>query len=329
MRWLAVAIALACGCGDNIAGTEVVDFDLEVYRARCAYLTRCGLFTDSDTCEAYFRLDPDESRIEAVKAGQMRYDAVAAKGCTEEMAELTCDQSTRDVRVESELCRQAFRGGLSPGKECAFDAECKSGECEGAECPAETCCYGTCTGLKEPSGIDGACESTRDCIDDAWCGEDKKCHALVAIAGECELDEQCEYGSGCIGATEFMPGACRTLPLLGEPCPYKRCAELGARCEMGTCVPVGLPGDACDMDSDCSPHARCDQQAGMCLALETLGMPCITRCAGESWCDFDGTKTCREMKEDTTPCQNDAQCASGYCASGVFFRFCSARAVCY
>ncbi|MEJ7601446.1 MAG: hypothetical protein WKG01_26315 [Kofleriaceae bacterium] len=329
MRWPAVVIALACGCGDNIAGIELERWDAEELGARCAYLSRCGLFVDPAACDAYFRLDVDESRLAAVDAEQMRYDVVAAAQCLDEVSALTCDLSSREARVRPESCRRVFAGDLKGAEVCAFDGECESGACEREVCPAETCCYGRCTVDKQPSGIDGACAATADCIDDAWCGTDGLCHALVGVAGECQLEEQCEYGLGCIGATELMPGACRALPMLGEACPYRRCAEIGANCVAGTCVPIGLPGDGCELDVDCSPYGRCDTASKRCEQRPTLGMPCNSACAEDSWCDFEGTQACREPVSTTTPCTFDGQCASGYCAQGVFFRFCTDRAVCY
>ena len=331
MRWLVVAIALASGCGDNLTGIELEDFDRAELQARCIYLTRCGLFTETAVCDAYFQFHRDESRIAAVRAEQMRYDAVAALACLDEMVgTLTCDGASREARVPSEACRKMFRGDLSGGEECAFDEECKSGDCDVAACPAETCCYGRCTARKDPADVGGPCETKADCIDDAWCSEDGTCQALVPAAGPCTLDEQCDYGLGCIGATEFMPGACRALPLFGEPCPYKRCAEIGARCVSGTCVPLGLPGDACEAVADCSPYSECDLGAKLCRESPTeIGAACNRFCAGDVWCDLLGTKTCRELKENTTPCFLDGQCASGYCAEGVFYQFCTDREVCY
>ena len=330
MRRLAVAIALVSGCGDNLAGIELEDFDVAERSARCEYLTRCGLFTETAVCDAYFQNHRDENRIAAVRDQEMRYDAVAAKACLDEMAQTrTCDLASREGRVPSEACREMFRGDLAGGEQCAFDAECKSGDCDVAACPAETCCYGRCTPRTDPADVGGACETKADCIDDAWCGEDGTCHALVALAGQCTLDEQCEYGLGCIGATDLMPGACRSLPLMGEACPYKRCAEIGARCVGGTCVPLALPGEPCEVGTDCSSYGECDEETKQCRDYPTLGMSCHLFCAGDSWCDFAGTATCRELKENTTPCMLDVQCASGYCAEGVFFKSCMDRAVCY
>ena len=43
-----------------------------------------------------------------------------------------------------------------------------------------------------------------------------------------------------------LPGNCKKLPVLGELCPYQRCAALAAYCDASThCAPLGLPGAPC------------------------------------------------------------------------------------
>ncbi len=252
---LVILAALLSGCGDNIVGTPVVDFDAERDLARCERLVRCGLFAEAATCEGFFRLRPDVNLLSAIEAGVVGYDGVSASRCHAALAVMTCDSSARDARVPPLACTQIFSGSLATDASCAFDEECSSGSCDVPLC-AELCCTGTCRAARPEAELDEACELDLDCTGNTFCGKDLICHALVAEAGLCEADSECDYGLGCIGPTELMAGNCRAMPAIGESCPYMRCAEIGAVCSAAhVCVAVGLPGSPCASDAECSPLA--------------------------------------------------------------------------
>jgi hypothetical protein len=329
MRRRFVVLALLAGCGDNLTGTPLEQFDAESDQARCDRLVRCGLFVDQAACDGFFRLRPDVNLTSAIEAGIVGYVGPAARQCHEALATVSCDTSARDARIAPLACTQMFVGSLAEDAPCSLDEECASGTCTLPVCP-ELCCTGTCRGRRAVGNVDDPCELDRDCVADTFCGNDQICHPLVTEGGLCDDDRECDYHLGCIGPTELMPGNCRVLPLLGESCPYQRCAELGAVCNAShVCVAVGLPGTPCASGDDCSPLARCDTTAGVCTEVPRLGEPCTFTCAGESFCDVNGSKTCIAPRANTEPCSSDAECASLYCAEGPVFDACAVRPLCF
>jgi hypothetical protein len=331
LRGCLLALILAA-CGDNITGTPLAEFQAEADAARCSYFMRCGLFASADTCAAFFRDRPDVNVDAALAAGKVFYNGVAAEKCHAALAAQSCDLSSREGRVLPDACDHIFGGTLDEGETCAFDAECSSGRCDAGDCnPALACCSGTCLARRERADIGGACDTSADCVVDSFCTPEHACAALVAEAGECRADGECDYGLACIGASELQPGNCRAMPLLGESCPYLRCAEVEATCSATshTCVALGLPGATCASSADCSPFARCDMGTMTCADVPTLGMPCQGACAGEAFCDVSGSMTCAAPLPNTSPCSSDDQCASLFCAEGPVFDACADRQACF
>ncbi len=331
MRRIHVVAAFALwGCGDDVRGLTFETFGAAGLDARCSYLVRCGEFPDPPTCVAYFRSSVDAELAAALDAGKVVYDREQAQHCVDEQAAASCDLTRREARVAG-ACTKVFTGKVKDGDECAFDAECASHDCDVPSCTRDTCCPGTCKPTQRPSEIDGACEVNAHCVADTYCGKDHLCHALAAMGNPCDDDSQCDYGLGCIGATDLQSGTCRTMPLIGESCPYRRCAELGARCDAtSTCVPVGLAGTACPMSDECSPFAHCDP-AHQCADAPALGSACSSACAGDAWCNFGGQSVgvCAAPSANNEPCSADNECASSFCEEGPVFDFCTDGPVCF
>jgi hypothetical protein len=325
-RWIALALLAAAGCDDE-PSIALADLRAESLHARCEHLSGCGLFASADACAAFFRV-PDEAELHAaVAAGKIRYDGVKALACQTAIAALTCDASSRDARVMT-ACDGVFTGKVRDGEACGFDGECASGRCDEGACPMDTCCPGACLSTETRAAAGATCETDAGCLTDAFCGKDKLCHALAKVGQTCARDVECDFGLGCIGASDTMDGNCRALPLLGASCPYLRCAEIGAFCDSTqTCATYRLPGAACTGDTECSPFAYCDMTAGRCAATPTLGMPCQGFCAGEAYCDL-ATNMCAAPLENPRPCTSDNQCASQFCDEGVVFDQCADRPVC-
>jgi len=322
-------VILATACGDNLTGTPIEEFQAEADAARCAYLVRCGLFASADTCGAFFRDRPDVDRDAALAAGKVYYNGVAAQRCHAALAELSCDAASREGRVLPAACDEIFNGLVDDGDACAFDTECRSERCDTTGCEPFTCCSGTCLATRERAAIGKGCEVSADCVVDAYCAPEGVCQRLVGEGGSCDVDGDCDYGLACIGASELMPGNCRAMPLVGESCPYLRCAEIGATCNAShVCVPLGLPGAACASAADCSPFARCDVASGTCADVPTLGQACEGTCAGEAFCEA-GSKTCVAPLANTTPCTSDNQCASLFCGEGPVFDACADQQACF
>jgi hypothetical protein len=172
------------------------------------------------------------------------------------------------------------------------------------------------------------CANDEECVPGMFCSGGV-CVVLSQRGQQCRLDTHCDYGLACIGATEQEAGACRALPLLGESCPYLRCAEVGAFCNASQiCAPLGLPGTPCSRDAECSPYGQCGG-GGVCEDTPHLGMACKGNCAGEAWCNrSSGQGICSAPQEDHSPCAVDEQCTSLHCEAGSFFNYCVALPIC-
>jgi hypothetical protein len=91
---------------------------------------------------------------------------------------------------------------------------------------------------------------------------------LVAAAGACRDDLECETGFCDRTPTASGDGVCTVLPSKGTPCTL-RCGP-GARCDTvaGMCVDPKPEGSVCFVDEDCV-SGRCDNPdltGGTCVA---------------------------------------------------------------
>jgi len=327
---LAIALVGVAACGDNLEGLTLDQLESARRAAECERYVRCGLFDDEQTCSTTFRKDFDPALPAAVEAGKIRFDPLAAAQCHRELAARSCDETAADNRALPASCDRVLVGTITAGATCLDDRTCATGDCEAPRCERDACCPGGCAAFAAPAAIGEACTARVGCVDGAACATDGTCRALAAMGGECRADVECAIGLACIGATELQAGACRALPKIGEACPYQRCAEIGARCASGTCVAIGLTGDACADDSACSEFYTCDPATSRCAPLPGDGAPCTGRCAGEAWCDLTGTTgTCRAPQPNAAPCSASDQCATQYCEEGPIFDQCAQPALCF
>ena len=323
MRAVAVLVALTA-CGDNIGGITLEDYGEARRTAECERLTRCGLFSNIEACERFVLPNVDRDIVAAIDEDKIAYDGAAAKQCLAAIAAQSCDATSEDARIAPDACTRAFAGRLDEGDACALDAECASGACATPSCPGE-CCMGTCLATIADAVVDGECHRDIDCAD-GFCGVDAHCHARIAAREMCTRDEECDFDLACIGATELEPGRCRDVPLVGEACPYMRCAEIGATCAGGTCRAVGLAPTPCATSAECSPYGECNP-AGTCGELPVLGQPCTVSCSRDAWCDTDAG-SCAALLPDTSPCGAGNQCESLFCEEGPVFDACAEPTIC-
>jgi hypothetical protein len=333
LRFSAVLGVAAMACsGPSIA---LSDLDQELQQARCERFARCGLFPDEASCLRSARFVPDASLAAAVAAHKIDFDGQRAKQCVDAIARQSCDASAHDVRVPPAACTDMLAGRIAGGGGCSFDAECASGTCTLPDiCPTTGCCTGTCRPAQAPAQPGAPCAKARDCVAGAVCGEDDLCHTPANAGESCNNDHDCGDGLGCINPLSTMPGTCRALPHQGEPCPYLRCADEGLRCDDAhshQCVPVGLPGAPGPDGSECAEGLECELTTHMCREYPTLGMPCTSRCAADSFCSQSDPSagTCVAPQADGATCSSDAECASLFCFEGPVFDACQAAPVCF
>ena len=320
---------LACAaCGDNIELVTIDELAQARLDAECSRLERCGAFDDAAACTGYFRLRPTQDLVAAVHAAKVRFDPLAAERCLRDLASLSCDATQRNTRVLPTDCTYMLVGSVAADGLCYLDEECASRECDLPSCPRDSCCGGACHATRVAGAPGASCSDARDCAADTYCHADKTCHALEATGRPCFDDHECGFGLACINPG-IDPGTCRALPLVGESCPYFRCAEVGAICsEQQMCVAAG-PGSPCTSDAQCTPYDLCNTTTGRCEPVPTRGQACTTRCSGASWCDrSSGSGICAAPQPTLSPCMADDHCASQLCEEGPAFDFCVERPQC-
>jgi hypothetical protein len=315
MRCLA-AFALLAGC----SGLDFGQFPAALEDARCAYFVRCGLVASATECRAYFdrvAVDPVSAEA-ALDAGKLVFHADTAQACLDAHAALSCD-ITQQTGHELDACNDVLTGTLAIGESCAFDNECESNNCEVPSCTM-ACCTGTCGAPTALPEVGQPC--TALCAGDAYCGVDGICHAPLPSGAACN-EEPCEFGLYCAGRTATTSGTCKPLPHIGQPC-ESVCAEIGAICYGGTCTAVGILGDACTADAQCSMFYNCKDMT--CALLPTLGMPCTTTCYEAAYCEAG---TCVAQKANGADCIRNDECKSHYCSRTAAAGTCADVPVCF
>lgn len=280
-----LVLLFVVGCG----GIDIGEFQDEALDARCEYLTRCGLFPSESDCHAYFkaRMATSTSAEAAVDAGKVDYDEDNAENCLDALRDASCSQ-TADLDAS---CEHIFAGTIADGGMCAFDAECVSGSCAVTDC-TDACCPGTCQPARPTPKIGEMCNFV--CVDGAYCGNDSICHAVLPSGAACDDPFACGDALYCKGLTPQMTGTCSTLPKTGEAC-AGQCFSIGDYCD-GTCKHVGLPGDPCMNDDQCSNYYECDD------TMHCASPPAETLMPNGSACT--SSITCQSHY-----CGNDNKCA--------------------
>ena len=325
-RYVATGLAAIAACSSS--SIPYSEYAAQTQAAQCKRDVRCGLFETQAACLAYFRVFPQPDLDQAIADHKVSYDGEAASDCVAALAKLSCDVTSKDYRVVPS-CAGVLTGKVAGGDECAFPTECKSSSCTlGSNCATGTCCTGTCT-AGPPSAAGGMCHVDADCAADLYCSAlDQTCHALGQDGATCYVTSECDYGLGCVLATN--PGQCHALAATGAACP-NGCANEGETCSASsmTCVAVGVMGAPCTTGADCSKYEVCDTAAGTCADSPDLGQPCPAgKCEADAWCDAAGSGNCATLLTDSSPCDTDNDCASAFCEEGPAFDSCAEPLAC-
>jgi hypothetical protein len=334
MNKLMVVLTLvfaACGGGGSLSLEE---FPQELRDAYCRNLVRCGVVEDLGTCqkESLGRFEIDlhlsATQFAVFDANKAKFDGGKAKDCVDKVANASCDLTDEVQRglsllsslVLPETCGLAATGTLHAGEACTVGSECISQACQIQACNM-ACCPGTCLGDAAPAIAKAgeSCQRAR-CATGTFCNPtNTTCTALKAAGASCTSQEECDYGSACIG--DGPTGLCTKLPHTGETC-TDFCTDFGSICDPTTkkCVKVVLAGDAClgqGFNSNCSVLYSCD--AGRCNAGLAIGAQCAAddHCADfRAFCDVpEGALngTCVLPKANGQSCIFDEDCDSSFC----------------
>jgi hypothetical protein len=287
----------------------------------CTILVRCGVVDDMATCRGQeIGLHVNADLVAAVRAGKVIFRGDDARACLNGLLPSGCDESLLfSERGRSPACDTPIEGTVASGGACAFNEECLSGACSKATC-ADACCLGTCFGPpRRPARLGEACFPS-PCAEGFCDRTTDTCKALLSAGAACSTSEQCRIGLVC-------HGTCQTAPGPGEPCDISRgCRDLGLVCNAATrrCTAVGLTGDRCGGDEDCSPLYDCGSDRA-CALRPQRGQPCTTSCGDRSFCE-PTTHVCAPPQAEGAPCMGGSACESGYCDFDT--NTCAARPIC-
>jgi hypothetical protein len=279
---------------------------------------------------------------ESLKVGHMSIDESGIDKCIQSFAALAC----KDVGLDfPDACRQALKGNIAPGENCAHTLECT---------PGHYCSLGAgCPGKCAPFRKDGqTCSDTELCAAGMGC-TNGACKPLALPNEACEgpTGPNCATGAFCFGSDDTKSGACADTKglfsaQLGGEC--SGWAEAGLDpanaklCAVGACpifklkavrkcsgkidnaTPPGAPcdvtlPDSCPTDQYClTPSAF--QFSGSCQALPGNGETCARlgtikgQCKAYHRCDgITATSKCRPLRDNGDGCSADIECYSSNC----------------
>lgn len=284
-------------------------------------------------CEGFLRKEFDTSNIaQAAEDGSVQYDPVKARECLDALSEQCLFESGYIP-----ACRDAFRGVLEEGDNCADSDYCGPGLYCNSD-PADRCEW-VCTAAPR---VGESCAEAYRCADEGdqygHCNYNDECVLVSPTTasergGSCNRDPEdgqlrhCPRGSWC------DDGTCRAPLALGSDCPDDDVVCAGdALCVQGQCRALRVlnaAGDDCAQDLDnlriCNQlrHLACDPASRKCVQIEPLaeGELCDVDGAGDCdaglFCDYDQDEpVCVGPKDNGERCDYwDDECKSDYCTN--------------
>jgi len=261
--------------------------------------------------------------------------------CVDGWCQAPCQRHSecRDNRycdgLATRVCRDPGPG--SAGTQCTHGQDCADGLCldglSRAQCG--TCADGEqCVPLggrsycveAGPKSTADVCERHGECASGLCIGQ--RCVGPCDENGGCTVGMACEAlfdAHRCVGACTPADGLCGPELV----CQVNRSAPLG-RCM--TPAQEGHVGDACETSADCGPGSvgcRAGADGLRCRAPCTLwsgdGCEEDTVCATTRISDQTGACVAPGTAEDLAPCEEDGECASGWCVNGYLDGRCGRR----
>jgi hypothetical protein len=255
-----------------VALIELADFCAKAVPAYCSHLARCR---PQQANEPYGDCLAHQGPawcaglvlpkfVASVAAGRMRWDAVRAGTCVDNLAAASC----RTLRA-SEACSpdDLFAGTVEPGGACLATVLGYRSECRRGYCKRTGPCVGTCTPLQTEGST---CTSIIDCAGGLYC-IDPASGADCSQGGSCTCVPRLRGGDACLptgpacdtGFTCVRGYCAEVLRGQGQPCRASRdCAgDLACLPTSGgdTCGPRGQKGDSCRNIEECAAGLTCRQ----------------------------------------------------------------------
>lgn len=308
-RCWGLAGVLFVGCAGG--GMSIERYCDELAVARCEEGKRCGYLSRSADCSGdAFLVDCLSYARSGLAAGTLKYDALAAQTCLDDISiDTTCGSGLSRL-VTPVSCQNVVTGTGKEGEACGTCAA-------GLACVRSTDDCGICQRVTPPTivslpGVGEHCDSPAGdgagCKPDAWCGGNSDAGTVCvpsATVGESCMNAPCVRGASCVdsvcvakadlGASCGAAGCLGGLVCINEVCAPQR--KLGAACGSpaecwssmcidGLCSRGRQVGQACQLDAPCQFELMCTD--GTCVKRPGNGEACVDLCAGSAFCN-EGT----------------------------------------
>ncbi|HEX2571054.1 MAG TPA: Dickkopf N-terminal cysteine-rich domain-containing protein [Polyangia bacterium] len=303
----------------------------------CAQAVRCGSIGSSEEASCRSRLAqsdalvsiPGYSYSEALQAGRLGFDGVAAAKCLAYYRAPRCSLDAENIDNYN-ACGRLYRPAVRDGGTCKINTECRSNICNA---------FG-------PPGCPGVCAATAgcnrlSCYEDEFCGSSGACALRGALGEPCDAQlglDVCQAGLVCQGSTCSVPAkendsctareqcaaglfcdltsnTCKPRLAIGDACASQESCQDGLLCTAttspptaGVCKPTLDFPSACDPDLATAPalcpvHAECDTNTRQCVERLAPGASCATESCQMIifYCD-ESTLTCQEPLDPGATC---------------------------
>jgi hypothetical protein len=138
---------------------------------------------------------------------------------------------------------------------------------------------------------------------------------LVALDGDCYMEQECSEGLYCDESVSYCPGQCQPYKNLGDTCSGGDCDPDVADCDwqQGICVELAGAGEVCD-NIECQDGLVCDYDTDPAVCLDPAG-------AGGSCSSARGCETGLQCLDGvcTGPANAGQECDIGDEFEGIMF----------